>query len=108
MTDTQRADLRESYNSLMIENKSLKIQVEAKFSTDLLKKEEALNDAKGYSSLLEAKNKQLEVRMQALQAQLVENSQSSEAFLKIQPQQSEELDETSDSSRKKVKEGSVA
>ena len=47
----------------MAENKALKRQNEVRLSSELLKKEEALNDAKGLNSLLESKNRQLETRM---------------------------------------------
>ena len=63
MTDTSRADLQEQYNNLIAENKALKRQNEVRMSSELLKKEEALNDAKGLNSLLESKNRQLETRM---------------------------------------------
>ena len=61
--DTHKADLRDKYNGLLQDNKILKKQLEAKFSTERFNQEQELNDAKRDNSLLDAKNKQLENRL---------------------------------------------
>lgn len=55
--DTLKADLRDKYNGLLQDNKILKKQIEAKFSTERFNQEQELNDAKRDNSLLDAKNK---------------------------------------------------
>ena len=55
---------------MVVENVTLKKQIESNFTSDMLKKEEALNDAKGLNSLLEQKNKQLEQRLEQLDSRL--------------------------------------
>lgn len=70
MTEQSRANLYEKYNSLLAENKQLKKQSEDRINSEILKKDEALNDAKGLNSLLESKNRKLETRMQQLETRL--------------------------------------
>ena len=73
MTEQSRANLYEKYNSLLAENKQLKKQNEDRVTSEILKKDEALNDAKGLNSLLESKNRKLETRMQQLETRLQES-----------------------------------
>ena len=61
--DTQKADLRDKYNSLLKENQILKKQIESKFSSEGLEKDQLLSDSKSANTLLEAKNNQLENRL---------------------------------------------
>ena len=70
MSDTQRADLRDQYNSLLAENRTLKNQNEVRINSEILMKEQALNDAKGLNSLIDSKNKQLENRLEQLEIRL--------------------------------------
>ena len=63
-SDTLKADLRDKYNGLVQENKTLKKQVEAKFNADRFAQEQELNDVVRDNKLLDAKNKQLENRLQ--------------------------------------------
>ena len=69
-SDTQKADLRDKYNALQQENKTLKKQVEAKYNTERFTVEQELGEAKRDNTLLEAKNRQLESRVQQLEARL--------------------------------------
>ena len=63
-SDTLKADLRDKYNGLVQENKTLKKQVEAKFNADRFAQVQELNDVIRDNKLLDAKNKQLENRLQ--------------------------------------------
>ena len=69
-SDTQKADLRDKYNALLQENKILKKQLEAKYSTERFTVEQELSQVKSDNALLEAKNRQFESRVQQLEARL--------------------------------------
>jgi len=55
--DTLKTDLRDKYNVLLQENKSLTRQLESKFSAERFNQEQELNDANHDNKLLKAKNK---------------------------------------------------
>lgn len=68
--DTLKADLRDKYNSLLQENRALKKQLESKFNAERFNQEQELNDANRDKKLLEAKNRQLENRIEQLEGRL--------------------------------------
>ena len=82
--DTMKADLKDKYNALMLENKSLQKQVASKFNTEKFNSDSELQDARGKLSVAEAKNLQLEKRMTTLEARLdgQEDSEVIEAAMK--------------------------
>ena len=68
--DTQKADLRDKYNTLLYENKQLKMSIEGKFSADKFNSEQELLEAKRDLNMTLAKNKQLENRIVQLEGRL--------------------------------------
>ena len=101
MSDTQRADLRDQYNSLLAENRTLKNQNEVRINSEILMKEQALNDAKGLNSLLESKNRQLESRLEQLETRL-QSSYSSQLVDQMQKSHEEEIKSMRDSERRRI------
>ena len=101
MSDTQRADLRDQYNSLLAENRTLKNQNEVRINSEILMKEQALNDAKGLNSLLDSKNKQLESRLEQLEIRL-QASYSSQLVDQMQKSHEEEIKSMRDSERRRI------
>ena len=68
--DTQKADLRDKYNALVLENKMLQKQIDGKFSAERFNQAQELENAKRDLSLTQAKNKQLETRIATLESRL--------------------------------------
>lgn len=56
--DTDKAEIKDNYNTIVMENKQLKRQAQQKFSTEKFETDQELQDAKGKLTLAEAKNNQ--------------------------------------------------